>query len=119
MNDPLRFPKRMTIELEDFHREGLEEIADRVPHEDDDELVQVVLSRGIVAMLASAFDHVQRSAEEVMHNLSAAKQRAHELRWSGSFGASELSSRGVRPFPAPFRDVQEAKETARRRRRQG
>ena len=70
------FPKRITIDLPEFQRSALEEIADRVSHETDSELLQVVISRGIVAVLASEFEQ------------------------AGS-GKSELSARATRPFPAP------------------
>ena len=49
----LRFPRRMTIDLPEPVRQGLEAIANRERHESDEQLVQVVLSRGIVAMLTN------------------------------------------------------------------
>lgn len=81
MKDPLdlKFPDRLTIELKPFHKEGLEEIASRIPHRDDQELVQLVLSRGILAMMESELERVPVSPQEIARNMNAAKSRMNEL----------------------------------------
>jgi hypothetical protein len=61
----LRFPKRMTIELPEPLRQGLEAIADKERHESDEQLVQVVLSRGIVSTLANVEGDDRSAVAEV------------------------------------------------------
>lgn len=82
MKDPLdlKFPDRLTVELKPFHKAGLEEIASRVRHRNDQELVQLVLSRGILAMMESELDQAPVSPHEIARNMNAAKNRMNDLK---------------------------------------
>lgn len=84
----LRFPQHVTVHLPEPLRSGLETIADREQHESDEELVQVVLSRGIVVSLAPT------SAEEVGENLNEAKERMKELRFTAALRGHKLIANG-------------------------
>lgn len=101
MKNPLAFPKQVTIDLERFHRAGLEQLANMIPHESDELLLKLVISRGLLAMLDEQLERAPVSPEKVSLN---AKARLHELR-----------SHGVRPFPKPgvlFRRRQKAHQDA-------
>lgn len=50
---PANFPKRVTIDLARFQQDGLDELAERIPLDDPEELLSVVISRGIVEILRS------------------------------------------------------------------
>ena len=85
------FPKRIiTIELAEFHGEGLAEIAKRIPFRDEEDLIHVVLSRGILDILSAPSDRTPFSAKEIFEKGEAP-----------TFG-SDLSSRaGDRVYPRP------------------
>lgn len=87
---PKLFPKHITIDLEKFHQDGLQQLAGLLPHEDAQALIKIVISRGLVAMLTSEFERHQPSVQEIAGNMQDAKGRMNELR-----------SHGIRPFPAP------------------
>jgi len=58
------FPKRMTIDLPERLRNGLEAIANRERHESDEQLVRAVLARGIAATLADEAGDLRGSRNE-------------------------------------------------------
>jgi hypothetical protein len=97
----LRFPKRMTIGLPEPLREGLETIADREPHENDEQLVQVVLSRGIVATLTNEINDEPPIAVQIEENLKRLKERIRSLQPIEDSPGSKFTARAARPFPAP------------------
>lgn len=99
--------KRISIDLERFHVEGLQHLAGLIPHQSEEDLLKVVISRGLVEMLRSEFERNNPSATEVAHNLDAAKQRMRALRSGDAVGASKLRSnaQSIDPrasAPAPF-----------------
>jgi len=53
MTDPRHLPRRITIDLDDFQLNGMKEIAKHEPFEAPDELLKVLISKGIVITLAS------------------------------------------------------------------
>lgn len=96
--------KRVTINLERFHQDGLEQLAGLIPHESQEELLKVVISRGLVEMLASKFEGHQRLIAE---RLNTAKERMQPLRAKDALAASKLRSSAQRTdlgkgAPAPF-----------------
>lgn len=56
---PSRFPQRITIDLATFHQDGLQQLAGLLPHQGPDELLKMVLSRGLVEMLKSEFGRIR------------------------------------------------------------
>ena len=92
--------KRVTIDLERFHVEGLQQLAGLIPHESEDDLLKVVVSRGLVAMLTAEFERQQPSAKEVGQNMMAAQERMRELRSKDAVPASKLRSSAQRSDPA-------------------
>lgn len=98
----LPFPKRLTIELADFQRDALEEIANREPHDGASDLLAVVISRGILAMLAEN-DEAPVSPQEIAGNLSALKERLHSLQSTTEDAELERleAKYATRPYPAP------------------
>jgi hypothetical protein len=90
------FPKRISIDLESFHVDGLEHLAGLRPHETQEDLLKVVISRGLVEMLRWEFERNQPSAKEVAHNLDTAKRRMQTLRSSAQRVDVRTSA------PAPF-----------------
>lgn len=73
----------MTVDLAAFHVDGLQQLAGLIPHESPEELLKIVISRGLVAMLTSEFRHYRPSAQEIAGNMNE----------SQSVSASVLSSR--------------------------
>lgn len=104
--------KRVTIDLERFHVEGLQHLAGLRLYESPEELLKVVISRGLVAMLTWEFERNQPSAKEVADNLDAAKQRMRALHSGDALGAPKRaastlcsSAHSINPTssaPAPF-----------------
>lgn len=97
---------RVTIDLEKFHQDGLGQLAGLMPNESLENLLKVVISRGLVEMLTSEFERHQPSAREIARNMDAAKERAHPLAKDAA-AASKLpsSAEGIDPgtsAPAPF-----------------
>jgi hypothetical protein len=91
--------KRITIDLERFHVEGLQQLRGLIPHETEEELLRVVISRGLVAMLAGEFERNLPSASEVSHNMMATRERVQELRSKNAVAASKLRSSAQRMEP--------------------
>jgi len=89
--------KRVTIDLERFHVEGLQQLAGLIPHESEDDLLKVVVSRGLVAMLTAEFERQQPSAKEVGQNMMAAQERMRELRSKDAVPASKVRSKDAVP----------------------
>lgn len=91
---PSRFQKRIiTIDLADlaeFHQEGLAEIAKRVPYRNLEDLLHVVLSRGILDILSAPNDRESLSPKEIFEKGEAP-----------SFGAGLSSRAGMRVYPRP------------------
>jgi hypothetical protein len=111
---PPRFPKRLTIELEDFHRESLDEIAHRIPHDDAQDLIKVVISRGVIAILTEDSE-ASVSVERTADNLAAAKERFRSLQFIEGSGIARLEAKyATRPFPAPSVLFKRRKEQAER-----
>lgn len=99
--------RRITIDLELFHVEGLRQLAGLIPHESREDLLKVVISRGLVEMLRGEFERYQPSVMDVGQNLDAAKERMQKLRSKDSVAASKLRSSAQRidsgtSAPAPF-----------------
>ncbi len=100
--------RRLTIDLEAFHEDGLEQLADLLPHESQEDLLKVVISRGLVEMLTSEFERYQPSARGRAGNMTLVKERMQQpLCSKDSLAASKLrsSARRVDPVasaPAPF-----------------
>lgn len=82
--------KRVTIDLENFHEDGLEQLAGLIPHASQEELMKVVISRGLVEMLASEFERYQPSISEIAENMNAAKGRMQSQRAKDSVAALSL-----------------------------
>lgn len=51
---PLKFPSTMQVRLSPAQRIAMEELADQEPHENDEKLLEKVISRGIEAMREDA-----------------------------------------------------------------
>lgn len=102
---PSRFPKRITIDLADladFHRDGLAEIAKRIPFRNEEDLLYVVLSRGILDILSTPNGTEPLSAKEIFE-----KGEAPSL-------GSDLSSRaGMRVYPRPGVQYQQRRKEQR------
>jgi hypothetical protein len=91
-------PKRqVTIDLEAFHEDGLQQLAGLIPHESLQGLLKVVISRGLVEMLRSEFERQQPSADEISQNMMTARQRMQELRFKDSEPESKLRSKDAVP----------------------
>lgn len=104
---PTRRKGRVTIDLETFHEDGLEQLAGLLPHESKEELLKIVISRGLVEMLRSEFERHRPSAKEVSQNMMAARERMQELSSNNVVAASKLRSSAQRMArgtgsPAPF-----------------
>jgi len=84
------FPKRITFDLATFHQDGLAEIAEHLHLRDVQELVSVVISRGIVEMLGSPT--LQHSSGNVVENVQGAPKVA---------STTERTAPGT-SGPAPF-----------------
>lgn len=124
--------RRLTIDLEKFHEDGLQQLAGLIPHESLEGLLRVVISRGLVEMLAGEFERYRPSAEDVSQNMLAAREHMQELRSKESVAASKLRSSAQRiaperNAPAPFgmkqsldelhvREAERDREMARMRR---
>lgn len=91
--------RRVTIELETFHEDGLEQLAGLIPHENTEELLKIVISRGLVEMLKSEFERHQASGSEVAENLNAAKGRIRELQ-SGNRPSINATMKNSLAFPS-------------------
>lgn len=100
--------RRLTIDLETFHADGLEHLAGLLPHVSQEELLKLVISRGLVGMLTSEFNRYQPSARERAGNRTSVKERVQQpVRSKDSLDASKLrsSARRIDPVasaPAPF-----------------
>lgn len=71
-------PRRVTVELEKFHDDGLQQLAGLLPHESEEELLKVVISRGLVEMLKSEFERYPPSASDIAKNMNAATAHTGE-----------------------------------------
>jgi hypothetical protein len=90
----------MTFDLPDALRNGLETIADQEPHSTDEELVAVVLSRGILAMLTEAHG-ASISSQEIADNLAAVKERLRSLQLTQGPDSELPTKSAVRVWPRP------------------
>ena len=99
------FPSTLHVRLPEFQRSALDFLRERHPHDcTDEELLRVVLSRGILAMMESQLVPAPVSLEEIAGNMQDADARMQELQ-----------ARGVRPFPKPsvlYRQRQKALQEA-------
>src|SRR5262245_33290308 len=87
---PSRFPRRITIDLATFHQDGLQQLAGLLPHENAEELLKIVISRGLVEMMTSEFQRHRPAVQETADNMQDTRERMHNLQ-----------SQAVRPFPKP------------------
>lgn len=99
--DPFSFPDPITIDLEDYQRDGMLEIANRVPHENDEELLKWVLSRGIVAVLADDPQQGPITAEDIARKIETLRERKERFFDLQPDAEPGLSARAVRVFPSP------------------
>lgn len=108
MKSPNPSPKsRITLDLERFHVEGLQQLAGLIPSESPEQLLKVVISRGLVEMLTGEFVRMQPSPTEIAESMNSAKRRMQMLRSKDSVAASKLRSSAQRidlgtSAPAPF-----------------
>lgn len=87
---PRTFPTRITIDLATFHQDGLQQLAGLLPHENAEQLLKIVISRGLVEMMRSEFQLHPPAVQEIADNMHDTREQTHNLR-----------SQAVRPFPKP------------------
>lgn len=105
---PSRFQKRIiTIDLADladFHRDGLAEIAERIPFRNEEDLISVVLSRGILDLLSAPDDREPLSAKKLAESMNAANERMRELqsKYASPGSKPTLRAQTIDPHRVPF-----------------
>jgi hypothetical protein len=65
------FAQRVTIDLARFQQQGLTELAERIPLDDPEELLSVVISRGIVEILNSPILPPAEESTEAMGSMNS------------------------------------------------
>lgn len=126
MTNPLNLdmPDEITIRIHGDLREGMQRVADLYRHESETDLIELVLRRGIRAMLGE--QRGQPAPAEIAQNMGAAKQRARELDAERAVRGSNLTrlAQTTDPRHVPFgmkctlrqrhaRDAEYDRETAR------
>lgn len=91
--------RRLTIDLEKFHEDGLQQLAGLIPHESVEGLLKVVISRGLVEMLAGEFERYRPSAKDVSPNMLAAREKMEALRSKDGVAALTLRTSARRIDP--------------------
>ena len=64
MKNPLAFPKRITVELDDTQQEGLTFLANILPHTSDESLLNEAVGEGLLVMLQRARRSREDAAEK-------------------------------------------------------
>jgi len=76
----LSFPATMTVRLSPKQVEGMTEIADREPHEDDRQLLSRVISKGIAAMKETGAPPSTTAQRTPLNRRARHKENAREVR---------------------------------------